>query len=271
MSLNELLLDIPKPWSNIRVNSIKIDNGVIFSGLSPSLPVQTNSNSQLISSAIDASSSTQIINTLPINRGGTNSHTALTNGKLISSSGGALVEGTSSSTPTFDSITLNGLAPLSWLFSDSSKVISSSLTIPILSNGNGYYESSVDVQTASDGANTPVQFADVNINTMGTLMTILNTHSRYTFVTGIEVVDIAVSFNISGLPTAFTGTLDVYILRNGTDEFALQNIPYTASNAIAASCSSTIRVSNGQYIECFVAVTGASVSINGTLIMKQLV
>lgn len=43
---------------------------------------------------------------LPIARGGTNSGTALTNGKLMVSSGGTIVEGTSSSTPSFTSETL---------------------------------------------------------------------------------------------------------------------------------------------------------------------
>ncbi len=43
---------------------------------------------------------------LPITRGGTNSETLLTNGKLMVSLGNSIVEGTSLSTPTFTSVTL---------------------------------------------------------------------------------------------------------------------------------------------------------------------
>lgn len=44
---------------------------------------------------------------LPIARGGTNSGTALINGRIMVSSAGAIIEGTSSSTPTFTSATLS--------------------------------------------------------------------------------------------------------------------------------------------------------------------
>lgn len=54
--------------------------------------------------SLDASKITTGV--FPIARGGTNSGTALLNGRLMVSSGGAIVEGTSSSTPTFVSETL---------------------------------------------------------------------------------------------------------------------------------------------------------------------
>ncbi len=107
MSLNEILSDIPKPWLNARFNSIKVDHGVIIPGLSPNLPVQTDNNAQLISAAIDLTSSTQTTGIVPINKGGTNSNTALSNSALMVSSGGKIVEGTSSINPEFTNITID--------------------------------------------------------------------------------------------------------------------------------------------------------------------
>jgi len=77
---------------------------IIDSGLTASLPVHTNSSKELISAAI--SLTTDITGVLPIANGGTNSSTALTNGKLIVSSGGAVIEGTSSTNPSFTSATI---------------------------------------------------------------------------------------------------------------------------------------------------------------------
>jgi hypothetical protein len=51
-------------------------------------------------------SSAAVTGVLPIVNGGTNSSIALTNNKLMVSSGGAIIEGTNSSTPTFTSETL---------------------------------------------------------------------------------------------------------------------------------------------------------------------
>jgi hypothetical protein len=53
---------------------------------------------------------TQVSGTLPVANGGTNSSTALTNGKIMVSSAGAIVEGASSSDPSFNSETLTASA-----------------------------------------------------------------------------------------------------------------------------------------------------------------
>lgn len=97
MSLNHHLYDIYKPYTNFRINSTKIDS------LQIGFPVQTDNNKQLVSAAINLGS--QVIGILPIANGGTNSNTVLSNGKLMESNGGKIIEGTSSSDPTFDSVT----------------------------------------------------------------------------------------------------------------------------------------------------------------------
>lgn len=61
-------------------------------GLAASLPVKTDASSNLVAAGIDLSSATEVLNTLPINRGGTNSNSALNNNRVMISSGGAIVE-----------------------------------------------------------------------------------------------------------------------------------------------------------------------------------
>jgi hypothetical protein len=68
---------------------------------------------------------------LPIARGGTNSGTALTNGKIMVSSAGAIVEGTSSSTPTFTSETLT--ATTNQLVLGTTNTVTISATAPSVS------------------------------------------------------------------------------------------------------------------------------------------
>jgi hypothetical protein len=81
---------------------------VFVNNLSPSLPVKTNGSNKLISAGINLTS--DVISTLPIANGGTNNAIALTNGKLMVSSGGSIIEGTSNSTPTFSSINLSSIS-----------------------------------------------------------------------------------------------------------------------------------------------------------------
>lgn len=107
MSLNHLLDDIFKKYLNIRVNSIKIDGGIIIPTLLPNYPVETNSIGQLISKFIDVSN--QVEGTLKIENGGTNSNTALSNGFIMESVDGKIVENNSASDPTFDNIYCSNL------------------------------------------------------------------------------------------------------------------------------------------------------------------
>jgi hypothetical protein len=104
MSLNHLYADIEKPDVNIRAYTLKVDKGIIIPGLNPNLPVQTNSLGVLTTLAINLEDNTRVSGILPISSGGTNSNTTLSNGFLMESKGGQIVEGTSSSDPTFDNL-----------------------------------------------------------------------------------------------------------------------------------------------------------------------
>ncbi len=76
--------------------------------LTVSYPLQIDAGKNIITSKIDLPS--QVVNDLPIANGGTNSHTALTNGNIMVSSGSKIVEGPSSTAPIFSgSVTTGGL------------------------------------------------------------------------------------------------------------------------------------------------------------------
>ncbi len=81
----------------------------ILSSLTASLPLKLDATNTIISQAINLASS-EITGTLTIARGGTNSTTALTNNKVMVSSGGAIVEGdaTSSFVKTSGDQTITG-------------------------------------------------------------------------------------------------------------------------------------------------------------------
>lgn len=74
---------------------------------------------------------THVSGNLPIANGGTGSSAALTNGKIIVSVGGAMVEGTSSSTPSFSSATLT--AGTNQLVLNSGQTITLNAVTPVAS------------------------------------------------------------------------------------------------------------------------------------------
>ncbi len=95
----------------------------IVSTLTPSQPVVSNSSNQLVSGTINLTSG--VTGILPVANGGTNAGTALTNGKIMVSSGGQIVEGTSATSPSFTGITLSGATTGTLLCTDVSDTIQS--------------------------------------------------------------------------------------------------------------------------------------------------
>ena len=131
---NSVKLFANVPSTSTTTGTLKVSGGIgltgdlygtnaNFSGLSISMPVKTNTSKQLVSSAISLVS--DITGTLNVINGGTSSSTALTNGCLMVSSGGAIVEGTSSSSPTFTGVNLSGLTASRPVKTDSSKNLTS--------------------------------------------------------------------------------------------------------------------------------------------------
>lgn len=82
--------------------------GINFPLVTPTRPLKVNGTNFLTSGLIDLTSASDVTGILPIASGGTASSTALTNGKLMASVGGAIVEGTSSTSPSFTNLTLSG-------------------------------------------------------------------------------------------------------------------------------------------------------------------
>lgn len=226
MSLNELLADIPKPWSNIRVNSIKVDNGVIIPGL--------------------------------------------TDGHLLVSSNGAIAEGTSATNPTFQDVKVTGIPANCFVFTDGSQELNGETTLPIIVNGNGYQERKASAFALTNGVAAPVQFDGALTNTMGSLVTITNTFSRYTFHPGANSVDILFSFTMFGAISALTGSVQIYLLKNNLNQYGEQIQQVTALTTPSSSTSFVIRMIEGDFIEFYANVTGASVSLDGLFTMKQL-
>ena len=91
-------------FDNLIANTLELDS------LSPSMPVKTDATLNLVSSQIDLA--TDIKGVLPIASGGTNSSAGLANGSLMISNGGAIVEGTSYTNPTFNTVACSGLVQL---------------------------------------------------------------------------------------------------------------------------------------------------------------
>lgn len=63
-----------------------------LSSLTASLPLKLDGSKNVTAAAIDLTSATEVTGALPINRGGTNSATALNSNRIMVSSGGAIVE-----------------------------------------------------------------------------------------------------------------------------------------------------------------------------------
>jgi hypothetical protein len=64
----------------------------ILSSLTASLPLKLDASNAITAAGINLASATEVLNTLPINRGGTNSTTTLNNNRIMVSSGGSIVE-----------------------------------------------------------------------------------------------------------------------------------------------------------------------------------
>lgn len=119
-------------------------NSVNLSYATASMPIKTDASKNLVSGAIDLGS--EVSGTLPVGSGGTGSTAALANGMLMTSVGGAIVEGTSSSTPAFTGLSLSSLTASQPLKTDASKNLVSGLialasdvsgTLPVGSGGTG--------------------------------------------------------------------------------------------------------------------------------------
>lgn len=83
-------------------NALTLNGILTLNSLTASLPLKLNASKQIISQLISLTG--DVSGTLPIGSGGTASTTALTNGKIMISSGGAIVEGTSNTNPVFTSV-----------------------------------------------------------------------------------------------------------------------------------------------------------------------
>jgi hypothetical protein len=146
---------------------------------------------------------------LPIARGGTNSGTALTNGKLMVSSGGAIVEGTSSSTPSFTSETLTATTNQLTLGTTNTATINAAApaaprtyTIPDPGANANFVMDTASALTITN-AGSVGQVLRLATATTATWQTVVGTGS----VTSVGLALPASVFSVSGSPVTTTGTL----------------------------------------------------------------
>jgi len=156
---------------------------------------------------LDASKITTGI--LPIARGGTNSGTALTNGKIMVSSGGSIVEGTSSSTPSFTSETLTATTNQLTLGTTNTATISATApsaprTYTIADPGaNANFVMDTASALTITNAGSVGQILALTGATTAAWQTVVGTGS----VTSVGLALPVSVFSISGSPVTTTGTL----------------------------------------------------------------
>lgn len=229
--------------------------GIFDSGLTASLPVKTDISKQLISGLINLTS--EITGTLPIANGGTNSSTALANGSIMVSSGGAIIEGTSSSSPNFTNVTASTLvkAPQVELTASSIQAIFS-----VGGTANRLFL----------GATTPV--------IDGTLVTIPDPGATAKFVLTQGNQTINDTLTITNAPVLSSTTISKLLATDASKK--PQSVTIANSNGLNASFSgSTLTLSNSQDLSTTGTPTFANIIDSGltvqTIVManssKQLV
>ena len=162
---------------------------------------------------------------LPIARGGTNSGTALINGKLMISSGGAIVEGTSSSSPIFVSETLTAVSNQLTLGTTNTATISA--TAPAASRTYTIADPGASANFVMDTAGA---LTITNAGTIGQVLKLASATTA-TWQAGGTVTSVALSlpgsvFSVSGSPVTSTGTL--------TGAFVAQNANFVFAGPTAA-------------------------------------
>jgi len=233
-------------------------------GLSLNLPVQTGATKTLISSAINLNSS-QVSGVLPIANGGTNSNTALANGNIMVSSGGAIVEGTSSTTPTFTNITDNGLSlnlpvqtgATKTLISSAINLNSSQVTNTLQVSNGGTGDASLTAYAVLCGGTTstsPIQ----SIASVGSSSNVLTSNGAGALPTFKTIQTFTATGSGSG--TQYTTTSTSYANVDGTNLTFTVTIPTGSKLLIwARALSNTNSASGG-----FVGIADGGTVIAGT-------
>lgn len=274
MSLNELLSDIAKPWLNIRVNSITVDEGIIFPQLTPNLPVQTDNNGALISELIDLTN--DVKNVLPIANGGTNSSTTLTNGKAMISSAGKIIEGSIDLTSQITGIlpVANGgtnsstsLVNNKMIISSGGKIVESS--IPYISPGNAYFEGSIASQSIVGGAGTFITFTTVSTNTFGSILTLSASNSVFTFSNSSSLpIDVIISSGMTNATMAYTGGMELFII-TASRGYPGSTVQTTALNTPSIASTVCLRIASGFYFSVQ-GICSPTSNVDAFLTIRQL-
>lgn len=133
-------------------------SGLLVSGLSASLPVKTDGSKNLTAAAINLASATEVTGTLPINKGGTASASALSGSSIMVSNGSAIIQGTAGTTTTV----LHGNAAGTPTYSAVSLTADVSGILPEANGGTGAAQAfkTLDTSTSQVG-NTAATETDI--------------------------------------------------------------------------------------------------------------
>jgi hypothetical protein len=256
MSINHLYDDIEKPDVNIRVYTLKVDHGVIFNDLDPSLPVQTDADGKLVSLAINLADNTRVSGILPISNGGTNSTTALVNSKLMVSDSGSIIEGTSSSIPSFSSLQL---------LSNSNQILLGSSKNTILSASNSLVQTIYEIPDI--GSSTQFTMCDGDQTISG----------NKTFIGDIKLSSLAASSLLSLdaskiITTSGTPTLSTLSLSSTSNEIQfIGNSPFTTSlNVNVSNSANRIITIPDPGLDCSTVMSEGTQIINGNKTFNTL-
>ena len=218
-------------------------SNVTLTSLAPVLPVLTNSSNTLVSGQISLANS--VTNVLPIANGGTNSSTALTNGNIIVSSAGKLIEGTSSATPSFTGITVSGLTASQPVVTNASKGLASGQ----INLASSSFVSGI-LPIANGGTNSSSALANGNLMISSGGQIIEGTSSSNPSFSGITLTGLAV-----GLSSALVGL-------NGSTQAILTGITGTANQVNVTNSSGNINLSLPQSINTTSSVSFSTIALS---------
>lgn len=236
---------------------------IIDSGLTPSQPVHTNGTGQLISGLVSLTS--DVSGALPIASGGTDSTTALTNGKIMVSSGGKIVEGTSSTAPSFTNVTVSSLTASQPVFSGTSGLLTSSGSVSLTSNVSGV------LPIAMGGTNNPTALTNGNIMISNNGHIIEGTSLTSPSFTGLVTAgNLAVTSLTTSKPVYSNASRELINsqVALGTDVSGVLPIASGGSNSSTALTNGCIMVSSGGKI--IEGMSSTSPIFQGSLIMNGI-
>jgi hypothetical protein len=194
-------------FTTVNTTDLNVSGISTLSALTASLPLKLNASKQITSGLISLSS--DVTSVLPIANGGTNTSTPLTNGKIMISSGGSIVEGTSSSIPTFTTVNTSGLN-----ISGTTNISSLTASKPLkLDSGKNIVSNAIDLSSSDVTGVLPVSHGGTGGSTLVNSVTGTSNQITASPTTGAVVlttpqnIDTACNFQCATISTTGSSSI----------------------------------------------------------------